>query len=262
MTGATTGTATPTVDFLVRAAREFRRGGWVFTGFHWPVLAGQLAHALPGAPFTQVFEAGASTHEAGRLVPTSTTDFPAYANALGYAGDTAGVLLAMARRLDRVVLDASNIDVRGRVNSSYVGLRSRPKVRLPGGGGAADVAAAARELVWLHGGDDLGRLQERVEHVTAAPGARSLVRMHTRWGIARLGDAPVVEELADVDGADRFVAHLERLGATSGGARTREPVLPEERAAAAAVLRAAAERGYAVARRARTETAAVEDTES
>jgi len=55
------------VDFLVRAAREFRRGGWVFTGFHWPVLAGQLAYALDGQPFSQVFEAGASTHGAGRL---------------------------------------------------------------------------------------------------------------------------------------------------------------------------------------------------
>jgi glutaconate CoA-transferase subunit B len=32
-----------TLGFLVRAAHEFRRGGWVFTGFHWPELAGQLA---------------------------------------------------------------------------------------------------------------------------------------------------------------------------------------------------------------------------
>ena len=49
------------VDFLVRAAREFRRGGWVFTGFHWPVLAGHLAWRLPGEEFAQVFEAGAGS---------------------------------------------------------------------------------------------------------------------------------------------------------------------------------------------------------
>lgn len=238
------------IDFLVRAAREFRRGGWVFTGFHWPVLAGQLAHSLPGSPFTQVFEAGASSHEAGRLVPTSTTDYPAYGNGLGYVGDTAGVLLALARRLDRVVLDASNIDLLGRVNSSYIGARERPTVRLPGGGGAADVAAAARELVWLHGGDDLSRIQREVEHVTAAPGPDTVVRMHTRWGIAALGSAPRLEEIADTTGADAFVAHLERLGAHTSGAVPRQAVLQEERIAADALLRAAADRGYSVARRA------------
>jgi glutaconate CoA-transferase subunit B len=244
-----------TVDFLVRAAREFRRGGWVFTGFHWPVLAGQLAHRLPGAEFAQAFEAGASTHEAGRLVPTSTTDYPAYGNALGYVADTASVLLAMARRFDRVVLDAGNIDVLGRVNSSIIGERIRPTVRLPGGGGAPDVAAAARELVWLHGGADLRRIQAKVEHVTAAPGPHTLVRLHTRWGIARLGAEPALEEIADVEGTEAFVAHLDALGARTVGATVRVPVEAGERAAAADVLRAAADRGYAVARRALTETA-------
>jgi glutaconate CoA-transferase, subunit B len=247
------GLPSPTLDFLVRAAREFRRGGWVFTGFHWPVLAGQLAHRLPGAEFTQAFEAGAITHEAGRLVPTSTTDYPAYGNALGYVADTASVLLAMARRFDRVVLDAGNVDVLGRVNSSLIGERVLPTVRLPGGGGAPDVAAAARELVWLHGGSDLRRIQARVEHVTAAPGPQTLVRLHTRWGVARLGADPALEEIADVEGAEEFIAHLAALGARTAGAATREPVRPQERAAAAAVLREAAARSYAVARRALAE---------
>lgn len=238
------------VDFLVRAAREFRRGGWVFTGFHWPVLAGQLAHVLEGEPFTQVFEAGAATHEAGRLVPTSTTDYPAYGNALGFVGGTADVLLAMARRFDRVVLDASNIDIEGRVNSSYIGSRERPKVRLPGGGGAGDVAARARELVWLSGGAELRRIQARVEHVTAAPAPGARVRLHTRWGVAVLGEHPEIEELADVPGADAFVEHLRSLGAVCTRPASRPPTTEAERQAAREVLRAASERGYQVARRA------------
>lgn len=238
------------VDFLVRAAREFRHGGWVFTGFHWPVLAGQLAHALEGEPFTQVFEAGAATHEAGRLVPTSTTDYPAYGNALGFVGTAADVLLAMARRFDRVVLDASNIDIRGRVNSSYIGARERPRVRLPGGGGAADVAARAQELVWLSGGAELRRIQARVEHVTAAPAPGARVRLHTRWGIAVLGEQPRVEELADVPGVDVFVEHLRSLGAECTRPAPRPPATETERKAALEVLRAASGRGYQVARKA------------
>ena len=256
--------STPTIDFLVRAAREFRRGGWVFTGFHWPVVAGHLAHELSGHPFTQVFEAGASAHEAGRLVPTSTTDYPAYGNALGYVGDTAGVLLAMARRFDRVVLDASNVDVLGCVNSSYLGERDRPTVRLPGGGGAADVAAAAAELVLLSGGDDVRRIQHRVEHVTARPREGATVRLHTRWGIVRLGASPQVEELAEQPGADVFVARMGELGVRTEGAATRDAATPSERAAAARVLAAAADRGYAVARRAAGEvrTVLTEEEES
>ncbi len=92
------------------------------------------------------------------------------------------MLLGLAHRFDRVLLDASNLDVRGRVNSSLIGPSERPKVRLPGGGGAPDVAARARELVWLSGGPGLDRLQSPVEHVTAAPGPDTLVRVHTRWG--------------------------------------------------------------------------------
>ncbi|WP_343919090.1 hypothetical protein [Agrococcus citreus] len=239
------------VDFLARAAREFRRGGWVFTGFHWPVLAGRVAHALDGAPFTQVFEAGVSTHGPGRQVATSTTDYPAYADAFGYLGDSASILLANARRFDRVVLDASNVDIRGRVNSSFIGAdRAHPTVRLPGGGGAPDIAGQARELVWLCGAPDLRRFQAEVEHVTAAPGPRTLVRLHTRWGVVRLGDAPVVEEVAPVAGADAFLAHAEALGASTASVAERERVTDGERAAAVAVLTEAAARGYQVASRA------------
>jgi glutaconate CoA-transferase subunit B len=242
------------VEFVVRAAREFRRGGWVFTGFHWPVLAGQLAHRLPGTPFVQVFEAGAATDEPGRLVPTSTTDYPAYGNAIRYTADTPAVLLGMARRFDRVVLDAGNVDVRGRVNSSFLGPRARPSVRLPGGGGAPDIAARARELVWLHGGTELARLQARVEHVTAAPPAGAPIRLHTRWGIVRLGAAPTLEEIAgDVPGVDEFVAHLRRLDVDVTAPVDRAPIGEHERALAVELFTAAADRGYTVARRALAE---------
>jgi glutaconate CoA-transferase, subunit B len=241
-------------QFLIRAAREFRRGGWVFTGFHWPVLAGQLAHQLDGAPFTQVFEAGAGTVGAAEQVPTSTTDYPAYGAAIAYSAAMPDVLLAAARRFDRTVLDASNIDIGGRVNSSFLGTRSQPTVRLPGGGGAPDVAARARELVWLHGGTDLRRIQGRVEHVTAAPGAASLVRLHTRWGVVRLGDQPFLEEVAgNVPGAQAFRDHLDALGVDVTSPVSRPTATTSEITAARAIFEQAAARGYTVGVRALAE---------
>lgn len=239
------------VDFLVRAAREFRRGGWVFTGFHWPVLAGYTAHSLEGERFTQAFEAGLSTHGPGRIVPTSTTDFPAFEGSVAYLGDSAGILLANARRFDRVVLDASNVDILGRVNSSFIGEhRDHPTVRLPGGGGAPDIAGQARELIWLCGATDLRRFQKQVEHVTAAPGPHTLVRLHTRWGIVRLGTNPVVEEVTDTDGASAFLKHAEDLGADISNPKPRASISGAERAVAVRVFEEAAGRGYQVAVRA------------
>lgn len=235
------------VDFLIRAAREFRRGGWVFTGFHWPVLAGQLAHQIEGHRFQQVFEAGATAHGPGVQTPTSTTDYPAYGNALGFVGDAADILLAMGRSVDRVVLDASNIDVLGRVNSSIIGDSANPRARLPGGGGAPDIAARAQELIWLSGGEDMTRIQYRVEHVTAAPGPHTLVRMHTRWGIAVLGERPCLEEVADIAGVDAFVAHLVDLGVTTTSPASRPVTTSAERYVATELLASAAKRGYQVA---------------
>lgn len=261
---------TGTGRFLVRAAQEFRRGGWVFTGFHWPVLAGQLAARLTassgaplassgaplsssGAPlaepgFVQCFEAGAGVWGAARLVPSSTTDYPAYADGLHYITDSRDVLLALARRFDRVVLDAANIDIRGQVNSSFIGRREQPAVRLPGGGGSADIVARAAEVIWLHGGYDPRRVQAEVEHVTAAPAAGALVRLHCRWGVVRLGARPVLEQLAP--GADDFATHLAGLGVDITRAVPCPDARPDELAAARAVLADAAERGYDAAVRA------------
>lgn len=239
-----------TVEFLIRASREYRRGGWVFTGFHWPVLAGQFAHSLGGEEFCQVFEAGATTNGPGVTAPTSTTDFPAYSNVLGLRQDSATTLFALVRRLDRVVLDAGNVDLVGNVNSSLIGDRRRPSVRLPGGGGAADAAYAAKELVWLHGGGDLARIQRRVEHVTAAPRSSALVRLHTRWGSVRLGESPYLEERSDTSDSEAFVRHLSELGVEVDGAAERAASTQEERDLALVFLQEAAGRGYVVAQRA------------
>jgi glutaconate CoA-transferase subunit B len=251
------------VDYLVRAAREFRRGGYVFTGFHWPVLAARLARRLPGAEFAEVYEAGAVCLDDAATLPTSTTDYPAYANATAWRGGTGDVLLGLVGRCDRVVLDAANVDLLGRVNSTMIGPADAPKVRLAGGGGAPEAAAAARELVLLHGGPDPARIQRAVEHVTAAPAPGVPVVLHTRWGVLDLGAAPSLREIAagtggsagaggtaGPEGTAAFLDHLRRLGVPAGAARPAHAATGPEREAALAVLTEAAGRGYAVARRA------------
>jgi glutaconate CoA-transferase subunit B len=238
------------VAFLASAAQEFRRGGWVFTGFHWPVLAGELAARLDRAEgrttFAQLFEAGGVTiGPAADALPTSTTDHPAFGASVRWRGTTSDVLGCLVRRASRVVLDAANVDVRGRVNSTMVGDASRPAVRLPGGGGAAEAAAGARELVLLYGGADPNRIAARVEHVTAAPGDCA-IRLLTRWGTLELGPAPRLMTCTDASGD--LITRLRRLGvATDRAVPAAEPTGTQARLATG-VLVEAAERGYAVAR--------------
>jgi glutaconate CoA-transferase subunit B len=232
--------------FLARASREFQPDEWVFTGFHWPVLGMAVARRLRGGSFRSVFEAGAALADDSRVLPTSTTDYAAYGGSCSWTGSMADALLAMPRRYDRVVLDASNVDVRGAVNSTALGPSDRPTVRLAGGGGAADAAAAAREVVLLHGRVRPDRLVARVDRVTAISGARS--RLVAPWGVLRLGSDPAVEEWLEEQPDVGIVEHLSGLGVRTTGAPV-VTLVPEEITAAREVMAEAAERGYAVARR-------------
>jgi glutaconate CoA-transferase subunit B len=240
------------VDFLARAAREYTRGGWVFTGFHWPVLAGETAARLAPDAFGQIFEAGGTTHRRADAMPTSTTDYAAFGGALDWCGTSAAVFAGMVRRADRVVLDAANVDLRGRVNSTAIGPYERPDVRLPGGGGAADAAAGAHELVLLHGADTPARIVAEVEQVTARPQAGVPTRLVTRWGVVRLEPGPprLIEVDAAAPGAAEALAHLAGLGVDTEGAVPWPEPSAAERDAAGEVLELAAARGYVVARRA------------
>ncbi len=50
-------------------------------------------------------------------------------------------------RIDVGFLGAAQIDRRGNLNSTVIGDYERPSVRLPGGGGAPEIAALAREII-------------------------------------------------------------------------------------------------------------------
>jgi glutaconate CoA-transferase, subunit B len=235
------------VAFLVRAAREFRRGGQVFTGFHWPVLAGEVAARLDGKEpsFGQLFEAGFATEGPADALPTSTTDYAAFGSAITWRGSTGEVLGALVRRARLVVLDAANVDLAGRLNSTAIGDYRAPRVRLPGGGGAPDAAAGARDLLLLYGGGTPDRLVARVEHVTAAPAPDARVRLLTRGGTLRLGPAPHLVTTFGEDAA--FAARLRALGVDAAGAVVEDRPSDQECSVAMSVLAEAAERGYLVA---------------
>jgi glutaconate CoA-transferase subunit B len=235
------------VDFLAVAARCVPDRGWVFAGFNWPVLACQTARAL-GRQVTEVYEAGAAVDDSPDSIPSSTTDYFAYQNQVRWRGSTLDVL-ALIPRLDVVLLDAAQVDVYGRINTFGVGGPPAPTFRSAGGGGAADAAARAKRLVLLHGGHDVARIRQAVDHVTAAPAPGAEVTLVTRWGTARLdGRARVIAQTNHPDAA-AFARCIAGSGDPPVAPRS-EPVTDVERDAALAVLSRAAQRGYRTAARA------------
>lgn len=156
-------------QLLYTAAREFADESVVFTGFHWPVVAARVARKLHAPDLTSVFEAGICYRGTGETLATSTTEINAFAGNVDMYGDSLDTLHTFLKsgRLDGAVIDVSNVDRFGNVNSTVIGEYGDPEVRLPGPGGANDIASHAENLTLVCGTTDPGRYQDRVSYVSS-----------------------------------------------------------------------------------------------
>jgi glutaconate CoA-transferase subunit B len=75
--------------------------------------------------------------------------------------------LALRGRIDVMLLGCVQVDGRGRVNSTVIGDFTRPRVRLPGGGGAAVLFQVVRRVIVFRTRHDLASLVPSVDFVTA-----------------------------------------------------------------------------------------------
>jgi glutaconate CoA-transferase subunit B len=75
--------------------------------------------------------------------------------------------LALRGRIDVMLLGCVQVDGRGRVNSTVIGEFARPRVRLPGGGGAAVLFQVVRRVIVFRTRHDLASLVSAVDFVTA-----------------------------------------------------------------------------------------------
>jgi glutaconate CoA-transferase, subunit B len=90
--------------------------------------------------------------------------------------------LALRGRIDVMVLGCVQIDGRGRVNSTVIGDFVRPRVRLPGGGGAAVLFQVVRRVIVYRTRHDPASLVPAVDFVTATG---NLDRVVTPLGVFR-----------------------------------------------------------------------------
>jgi glutaconate CoA-transferase subunit B len=145
-------TAEPTRSELMAftAAREIADGDVVFVGVGLPNLAVNLALRLHAPKAQLVYEAGVYGARPSRL-PLSIGDPCLVTGALQVMPmNECFLYFLQGGRIDVGFLGAAQIDRFGILNTTIVGSDyHRPKVRLPGSGGAAEIAWLAKKTVIL-----------------------------------------------------------------------------------------------------------------
>src|SRR3984957_15334691 len=138
---------TPREMMAVVAARELRDGEIVFVGIGLPNLACNLARATHAPGLVLVYESGAVGAVPDRL-PVSIGGPSLVTGALMVCGmaDVFQCLLQNGR-IEVGFLGAAQVDRWGNLNTTVVGPYHHPVVRLPGSGGATEIASHARRTL-------------------------------------------------------------------------------------------------------------------
>jgi glutaconate CoA-transferase subunit B len=159
---------TPSELLAVMGSRQLKDDTTVFAGVGVPLLAAALAQQRHAPRLTMVIEGGiiGPRIRPGRL-PISTNEMRAAHRAQMLPGITDTFLFAQRGFLDYGFMGGAQIDQYGNINTSVVGSDYwKPRVRLPGTGGANDIASLCREVIVLTA-HEKRRFVPRVDFVTS-----------------------------------------------------------------------------------------------
>jgi glutaconate CoA-transferase, subunit B len=178
----------------VTAARALHDGMTCFVGIGLPSEAANLARATHARNLVLIYESGTIGAKPGSL-PLSIGD--------GILAETADAVVSVPEifnywlqpgRIDIGFLGAAQIDRFANINTTVIGADyAEPKVRLPGAGGAPEIAASCRKVIVIVR-QTRRTFVERVDFVTSVgfgdgPGSRQ------RLGLAGAGPQQIITDL-------------------------------------------------------------------
>ena len=178
----------------VAAARQLNNGTVCFVGIGLPSAAANLARLTHAPNVVLIYESGTLGAKPDRL-PLSIGD--------SILAETADTVVSVPEvfnywlqpgRVDIGFLSAAQIDRHANINTTVIGADYRhPRVRLPGAGGAPEIAASCREVVVVVR-QSARTFVDRVDFVTSvgfghAPGDRQ------RLGLIGSGPRVVITDL-------------------------------------------------------------------
>jgi glutaconate CoA-transferase subunit B len=151
----------------INAARLLRDGDVVFVGVGLPNLACNLARRTHAPSLLMIYEAGVIGAQPERL-PLSIGDPTLVSGALSVCSMYEIFTLYLQRgNIDVGFLGGAQIDRFGNINATVIGDYHQPKVRLPGSGGAMEIAAWANRC-YIMTPHQVRRFPERVDFRTSA----------------------------------------------------------------------------------------------
>ncbi len=136
----------PSEVMIVSASRALAGERIVFVGVGMPNIACNLARRTVSPDLELVYESGVFGAQPARL-PLSIGDPTLVAGATSVVG-MADLFMNYLQggKIETAFLGAAQIDRFGNLNSTVIGEYSNPKVRLPGSGGACEIAIHARKV--------------------------------------------------------------------------------------------------------------------
>ncbi|MFN8669119.1 MAG: CoA-transferase [Gemmatimonadaceae bacterium] len=174
------------------AARELRDGEVVFVGIGLPNLACNLARATHAPRLTLIYESGAIGAQPERL-PVSIGDPSLVTGSLMVCGMADVFQLFLQNgRIEVGFLGGAQVDRYGNINTTAIGDYASPRVRLPGSGGAAEIAIHARRTLII-AKLNARAFPERVDFITS-PGHRARGGGRAELGIPGAGPTRVITD--------------------------------------------------------------------
>ena len=199
----------------VEAARRLSDGTVCFVGIGLPSVAANLARATHAPKCVLVYESGTIGAKPTQL-PLSIGD--------GELAETADSVVSVPEmfgywlqggRIDVGFLGAAQIDRFANLNSTVIGDYAHPKVRLPGGGGAPEIATQARRVfvmlrhsrrTFVERVDFVTSVGERVEVVVTDLGILEPDRVTRELTLTRVHPGVEVDAVREATGWELRVA--------------------------------------------------------
>jgi len=175
---------------VVAAAREIKDRDIVFVGMRLPLLGFQLAKSTHAPDAVAVYELGIVRDTATPEPILTMGDLPTLYQAQWLA-DTADMMgLLQQGHVDVSFIGGAQVDRFGNLNTTHIAGRDGAFTRLPGSGGACDLASLAKRhiIIMKH---EKRRFLPKVDYITS-PGYGTGGDWRQRVGLPRGGPAAVI----------------------------------------------------------------------
>ena len=177
---------------VAAAAREIHDGDKVFVGMRLPLLGFAVAKETHAPNAVGIFENGVIRDWPALESIFTMSDPPNIARALCCGGLNDVMYLLQSRRVDLGFIGGAEVDRFGNLNTHWVEENGK-RTRLPGSGGAADIAAMAKRCIIIMN-HERRRFVDKVHYITS-PGYGDGGDWRARHGLSGGGPSRVITSM-------------------------------------------------------------------